>query len=198
MATTVPAKGNGVQTLMHHGQVGLYVYRDYPERTVEAIRVTSEDKVERMENLLRKIPPPEADWKEELDAVQMLPEDASSILPGGLDTLSEPRRTRCGDHDHAMVRKPRGFRRIRTGLSVSMESQALFNSFKKLWMLFNITSFTSLRPEFWYLRPWNHSRRYVPQGMSLGNPSGDLMPMYILFTSITFFPSSPGRRLIHP
>ncbi|PBL00183.1 hypothetical protein ARMGADRAFT_1072561 [Armillaria gallica] len=88
-----------------------------------------EDKVERMENLLRKILPPEVDSKEELDAVQTLPEDASRTL-------------------------------------------------------FNITSFTSLRPEFWDLHPWNHSRRYVPQGMSLGFPPGNLMPMHILFTSI--------------
>ncbi len=67
------------------------------------------------------------DLKEELDAVQMLPEDTLSMLPGGLDTD-------VGDRDHAMVRKPRGFRRVRTGLSISMESQALFNSFKKPWM----------------------------------------------------------------
>ncbi|PBK81138.1 hypothetical protein ARMGADRAFT_1171526 [Armillaria gallica] len=82
----------------HHAswEIGLYVYRDYPERAVEAVHVTSEDKVERMENLLRKILPPEVDLKEELDAVQTLSEDASSMLPGGLDTLPEPRKTRCG------------------------------------------------------------------------------------------------------
>ncbi len=46
-------------------------------------------------------------------------------------SLEEPD---LGDRDHAMVRKPRGFRRVRTGLSISMESQALFSSFKKSWM----------------------------------------------------------------
>ncbi|KAK0224573.1 hypothetical protein EDD85DRAFT_940915 [Armillaria nabsnona] len=106
----------------HHASQagGLYVYRDCPERIVEAVHVTSEDKVERMENLLRRCLPPEADWKEELDAVQMLPEDAS--------------KPDVGDRDRAMERKPRGFRRVHTGLSISTESQALFKSFKKPWI----------------------------------------------------------------
>ncbi len=31
MATTIsPQEETGVQTIIHHGQVGLYVYRDYP------------------------------------------------------------------------------------------------------------------------------------------------------------------------
>ncbi|KAK0433515.1 hypothetical protein EV421DRAFT_1741501 [Armillaria borealis] len=59
MAKTVSLREEtGVRSIVYRGQVGFYI-------------ISLEDKVEKMDNLLHKIPPPKADSKEELEAVQM-------------------------------------------------------------------------------------------------------------------------------
>ncbi len=161
-----------------------------------------EDKVEKMENLLRKVRaevilcgrdinrlsqilPPEADLKEELEAVQTLPEDAPSMLPALVHSLGfeEPE---VEDRDPALERNLEvfeeyvvGYRYYGKSSSLQFVQEALDAKAWQPGTLFNITSFNSFRPEFWEFRPWNNPYRYVSQGMNLKFPPGDLMPALI-------------------
>ncbi|KAK0184621.1 fungal-specific transcription factor domain-containing protein [Armillaria mellea] len=162
-----------------------------------------EDRVEKMESLLRKvcaelipcggrdinrrsqILPPEADLKEELEAVQMLPEDATSMLPALVHSLGfeEPE---VEDRDPALEKNLEEFEEYIVGYRYHGKSSSLQFVQEamdvKAWQpgtLFNITSFPSFRPEFWEFRPWNNPHRYVPQGMNFKFPPGDLMPTLI-------------------
>ncbi|SJL13472.1 uncharacterized protein ARMOST_16916 [Armillaria ostoyae] len=144
-----------------------------------------EDKVEKMENLLRKILPPEADLKEELEAVQTLPEDAPSMLPALVHSLSSE-DPEVEDRDHALEKNLEEFEEYVVGYRYHGKSSSLQFVQEALdvksWQpgtLFNIASFNSFRPEFWEFRPWNNPYRYVSQGMNLKFPPGDLMPTLI-------------------
>ncbi|KAG7451956.1 uncharacterized protein BT62DRAFT_882141 [Guyanagaster necrorhizus] len=156
-----------------------------------------EDKVEKMENLLRKILPPEADLKEEIEAVQTLPEDAPSLLSTLVHSISleEPE---VEDRDHALERNLEEFQDYTFGYryhgkssSVQFLQEALDTKVWQPGTLYNANSFRSLRPDFWEFRPWNNPHRYVPQPTYFIFPPRDLMPKlvdaYFLYFN-TFLP----------
>ncbi|KAK0466105.1 fungal-specific transcription factor domain-containing protein [Desarmillaria tabescens] len=145
-----------------------------------------EHKVEKMEDLLRKILPPKADLTEELEAIQALPEDAPSLLSAWVHSLNleEPE---IEDRDHAMERNLDEFkdyilahRYHGKSSSVQFVQEALDTKAGQPGTLYNtVTNFTSLRAEFWEIRPWNNPHRYVPQGTHFRFPPGDLIPTLI-------------------
>ncbi len=166
----------------------MYVYGDYPgpsddlggtiphqycslERTVEVIRVTSEDKVERMENLLRKVltdvPPCDGKktesrrsflqkWIQRRNSTPFRRSQKTlrvCYLTALIHSLSleEPD---AGDRDHTMERKLQEYvLGYQYPCKVKLSSSRSRSHRCQLGTLFNITSFTSLRPEFWNLRP---------------------------------------------
>ncbi|KAK0209141.1 fungal-specific transcription factor domain-containing protein, partial [Desarmillaria ectypa] len=162
-----------------------------------------EDKVEKMEILLRnvrsevlscggrymnrssQILPLEANLKEELEAVQTLPEDAPSLLSAMVHSLSfeEPE---IEDRDHALERNLEEFKDYVSGYryhgkssSIQFLQEALDTKAGQSGTLYDVTSFQHLRPEFWEFRPWNNPHRYVPQQTNFIFPPGDLMPKLI-------------------
>ncbi|KAK0466102.1 fungal-specific transcription factor domain-containing protein [Desarmillaria tabescens] len=145
-----------------------------------------EHKIEKMEDLLRKILPPKADLTDELEAIQALPEDAPSLLSTWVHSLNleEPE---IEDRDHAMERNVEEFKDYILayryhGKSSSLQfvQEALDTKAGQPGTLYNTaTNFTSLRAEFWEIRPWNNPHRYVPQGTHFRFPPEDLIPTLI-------------------
>ncbi|KAK0466120.1 fungal-specific transcription factor domain-containing protein [Desarmillaria tabescens] len=144
-----------------------------------------EHKVEKMEDLLRKILPPKADLKEVLETIQTHPEDAPSMLSTWVHSLrlEEPE---IEDRDHALERNLGEFKDYIFGYRYHGKSscaqfvqEALDAKAEQPGTLYHVTKFTSLRAEFWEIRPWNNPHRYVPQGMDFRFPPGDLIPTLI-------------------
>ncbi|KAK0433522.1 hypothetical protein EV421DRAFT_1741508 [Armillaria borealis] len=131
-----------------------------------------DDKVEKMENLLRKILPTEADLKEELEGVRSQRMPRECYLPW---YTPGPRRTRYGEPCPFTREKPRGIRRICPGLSVSWGVKL---SSKKRWM-----SKRSNQEHFHFIPTRVLGILFVepspPQGMNLRFPPGGLIPTLI-------------------
>ncbi|KAK0466093.1 fungal-specific transcription factor domain-containing protein [Desarmillaria tabescens] len=144
-----------------------------------------EHKVKQMEDLLRKILPPKADLKEELEAIQALPGHAPSMLSALVHSLSVE-VPEVEDRDHALESNLEEFKDYILGYryhgkssSFQFIQEALDTKAGQSGTLYHVTNFTSLRAEFWDFRPWHNPHRYVPQGMDFKFPPGDLIPTLI-------------------
>ncbi|KAK0204254.1 fungal-specific transcription factor domain-containing protein [Desarmillaria ectypa] len=158
-----------------------------------------ESKAEAMEQLLHKILPPEVDLDKELEKGNPDPDVITRILRSYNRDVTDsdaPSSPDDSDHDVALESNLDQFRDYILGYrfhgkssSVHLVQTALDCKLWRTGALYNVTNFTSMRLEFWHIRPWHDPSRYRPQYSLFSFPDADLLSSLIdlYFTHVNIF-----------
>ncbi|KAK0441804.1 fungal-specific transcription factor domain-containing protein [Desarmillaria tabescens] len=158
-----------------------------------------ESKAEAMEQLLRKILPPETDLDKELEEGDPRSSVITELLQSYSRDVSDsdaPSLSDESDIDAALESNLERFQGYVLGYRFHGKSssahlvQTALDC--KLWRpgtLHDVQNFTSMRPEFWCIRPWHDPSRYLAQYSLFSFPEDDLLTSLIdlYFTRVNIF-----------